>query len=689
MKKYFLFLACATTLLCASVGLAACKKGGDDDSAGNLTGGLELKQTLMSLDRYESGTLVATVDGSSNSAIVWSSSNPSVASVTDGRVVACGEGTTDITATYGTQTATCSVTVEDSGIVPTLSLGNADVAMLKDGEYSIDARVVYKNEITTDATFTYTVEDSAYATVSNDSGLIQSVALGETQVSIQASWRGYTKLYGVVTVKVLPNIDVALSGYESEIFTYGGTVEGHTFVNSTTCVATVYSEDVLVENPDLTWYSSNENVLTVNDEGLVSAKNQGVATVWYTYEEGGREYSSERVDVTVSVATVDHTVMENAEDRFISLSDLSNGEVALSSSEIFSDGNIVGVYDVDDTATNLYSNGKLKVSGRLGQQKYLFMNEAKYAYVMNLTFVTDVITSVDEFFAIDDTDRITHTARMDADGSGWLNEINTETDTEGEYYYGYYVLGQDIDFGNIVVNKTTGYDTIGSKGGTLGDERSYRFMGVLDGRGYALKNVHIVDQQGTSKGALLIQAAAGAIIRNLKADITIDRVTDADTASYCGFIGWGYESLIQNCQITLTTQCLAEKPNAMVGAIFSQINQVQIENTVVVENISAVVSTGKNLSLTGVQNKGAKLYHVYVIKNVVNGVTTSVGTNGGFGNEINSASQNSDVRFVGATETKDMAKVLVDVNDDNGFDMKLWKVEDKTLKFGDETIANA
>ena len=49
----------------------------------------------------------------------WTSSDPSVAEVSRGKITAVGEGTATITASMGTKEATCTVTVTDSEVCKT------------------------------------------------------------------------------------------------------------------------------------------------------------------------------------------------------------------------------------------------------------------------------------------------------------------------------------------------------------------------------------------------------------------------------------------------------------------------------------------------------------------------------------------------------------------------------------------
>jgi uncharacterized protein YjdB len=75
---------------------------------------VELDKTALELTEGDTGTLVATVkpDDATDKTVTWTSSDPDVATVEDGKVVAVKEGTVTITATAGEKTATCAVTVK-------------------------------------------------------------------------------------------------------------------------------------------------------------------------------------------------------------------------------------------------------------------------------------------------------------------------------------------------------------------------------------------------------------------------------------------------------------------------------------------------------------------------------------------------------------------------------------------------
>jgi len=74
---------------------------------------IELNKITLTLEIGESQTLTPLVlpEKATDKSVIWTSDNASVASVEGGVVTAKASGTTNITATAGTQTATCVVTV--------------------------------------------------------------------------------------------------------------------------------------------------------------------------------------------------------------------------------------------------------------------------------------------------------------------------------------------------------------------------------------------------------------------------------------------------------------------------------------------------------------------------------------------------------------------------------------------------
>lgn len=86
-----------------------------------------LSQSTLSLKTGADATLTTTISpaDATNKTITWSSSNPSIAMVNDGKVVGVSAGTATITASVGGKVATCSVTVVQRNA---LQIGTASIS---------------------------------------------------------------------------------------------------------------------------------------------------------------------------------------------------------------------------------------------------------------------------------------------------------------------------------------------------------------------------------------------------------------------------------------------------------------------------------------------------------------------------------------------------------------------------------
>ena len=147
-KKLLVLLSLLFTVMIAVVGATGCGssssnsgKGSESESESESistppTPAITLSDTTLDLDLFESATLTATLENSTE-AIVWTSSDESVAKVDDGVVTAYKGGTATVTATAGSVNATCTVNVsteigtfEFTELEPTMSLMKGSSALL-------------------------------------------------------------------------------------------------------------------------------------------------------------------------------------------------------------------------------------------------------------------------------------------------------------------------------------------------------------------------------------------------------------------------------------------------------------------------------------------------------------------------------------------------------------------------------
>ena len=224
---------------------------------------IDLNYGSFDLKVGESFTLVANVypDNASDKTVVWTSDNESVASVYDnGNVTAVSLGTATITASCGSVSASCVVTVVATP-VESVTL-NTTEAQLKVGE-SLGLSAAVLPIDATDRTVAWASDNSAVATVDAD-GNVTAVSLGIATITASCG-----DCFAICTVTVVPVM------VESIIFSpesWSGE-EGEAFKIE----ARVLPEDAT--DKSLVWSSSNESVATVDSEGNVSVLKEGTCVI--------------------------------------------------------------------------------------------------------------------------------------------------------------------------------------------------------------------------------------------------------------------------------------------------------------------------------------------------------------------------------------------------------------------------
>ena len=219
-----------------------------------------LDKTSASLKAGETLTLTATVkpDDATDKTVTWSTSDASVATVTNGVVVAVKVGTATITAKAGGKTATCAVTVAATQVT-SITLDKT-TASLRAGE-SVTLTATVKPDDATDKTVTWSTSDASVATVTN--GVVVAVKVGTATITARASDKTATCTITVVATQVT---SVTLDKTSASLKA-GETV---------TLTATVKPDDAT--DKTVTWSTSDASVATVSN-GVVIANKVGSATI--------------------------------------------------------------------------------------------------------------------------------------------------------------------------------------------------------------------------------------------------------------------------------------------------------------------------------------------------------------------------------------------------------------------------
>ena len=265
-----------------------------------LSTSIALNKTSASLKVTETLTLVATVlpENATNKSVTWKSSNEAVATVdANGKVtaVAVGEATITATTTDGSNlSASCKVTV-----VPTL----AESITLDKIEISLEATetatliVTVLPELTTDKSVEWSSSNESVATI-DANGLVTAIAVGEAIIT--ATTTDGSNLSATCKVTVVPTLAETITLDKAEI-----SLEA---TETATLIATVLPE--LTTNKSVTWTSSNEAVVTVDANGVVTAIALGEAVIAATTTDGTNLLATCKVTVVPTLAetiTLDKT----------------------------------------------------------------------------------------------------------------------------------------------------------------------------------------------------------------------------------------------------------------------------------------------------------------------------------------------------------------------------------------------
>lgn len=168
--------------------------------------GITLSNSNLSLSVGDTKQLTATVTpAGATSTVIWTTSNSSVATVSNGKVTAVGKGTATITATSTENAnvkATATVTV--STIAPTsITLSNSNVTLSVGDIEQITVKVSPTNAV---STVTWSTSDSSVATVSN--GKVTAVGKGTATITATSTENANIKAAATVTVKQLESIQI-------------------------------------------------------------------------------------------------------------------------------------------------------------------------------------------------------------------------------------------------------------------------------------------------------------------------------------------------------------------------------------------------------------------------------------------------------------------------------------------------
>jgi len=259
-------------------------------------GSVDVAPTTVSLNPGQTSPLTATVKDANgvvvtDRSVAWSTSNGTVASVTQAGVVTANNvGTATITATSETKSGTSAITV---ALVPvatvTVAPATASVATTQSTTLTATLKDAAGN-VLTGRTIAWTSSNPLVATVSA-AGVVTGVLPGSVTITATSGGQSGTS---AVTVTLLPVATVTVSPSSATVL-----------IGATTQL-TATTKDLLgtvLTGRDIAWTSSNSAVATVSSTGLVTGVATGSVTITAT-SEGKTGTSAITVQAPVATVTV-------------------------------------------------------------------------------------------------------------------------------------------------------------------------------------------------------------------------------------------------------------------------------------------------------------------------------------------------------------------------------------------------
>lgn len=258
--------------------------------------GVSLNKTALTLEKGTRETLTATImpSDATNTSVVWTSSNKSVAIVNaNGRITALSPGTSTITVTTvsGGETATCQVTVTEVATVRVtgIQLNKTATTLNINDTDQLNATVLPNNSNNKKVNWK---SDNLNIVEVSSNGRLVAISPGTATITATTEDGGY---------KATCTVTVARPTVKVTGITINKTAVTLEKDEATQLIAG--TQPANADNINITWTSDDEKVAKVDNSGLVTAVGYGTATITAKTEDGGYTktcvvYVPEKIAVT-------------------------------------------------------------------------------------------------------------------------------------------------------------------------------------------------------------------------------------------------------------------------------------------------------------------------------------------------------------------------------------------------------
>ena len=208
----------------------------------------------------------------SSPTIAFSSSDSSVASIsTSGLITSLKQGTTTISATFNGVKATFDLSVNVHSY--SITLTDTSKTIIEGGTYQIEATCIKDGATQTNPVIVYSSSNESIATVSS-TGEVTTLSVGN--VAITCTYEGVNAILNIQVdpVPVVHNYTISLNE------TTGSVIQGNTYQLNPVCK----DNDVTIVSPTIVYSTSDSNIATVDNNGLLTSINVGTCNITATLE---------------------------------------------------------------------------------------------------------------------------------------------------------------------------------------------------------------------------------------------------------------------------------------------------------------------------------------------------------------------------------------------------------------------
>lgn len=559
IAKKTLLLLLALVFCISMIGLVACK---DEESDAPIS----FTEANVSIVQYFNRSLSVTYAGTHS--IVWKSSDSSVATVSNGMVTAKKEGTAIISATAGSSTATCNITVTPfENEYLELKVEEPSVEMDKGQTKNISAAISYKsNNIVGE--LSYLSGDPEVATVSSN-GKITAIKAGQTSILVKGSFNGVS-ISSIVNVFVQSDVTLTADVEKVNIYYQEDIALG--YKSEYTPVFTCEDGGEVVANPQLDFeiieFPGEEDVFEFTN-GKIIAKNGGSALLSVTYVNAQGE--SANLLVAVNVNSIEEEISStldidvSSKDEWCDYTVVSEITEEIISAKIQKAG--------EETAIGLrLEDGKVKIGNNHGDGT-LILESRNVIYKLPVSIVYTLVLNNDNLANLKEIGDENVYIEEDIDFKEYFRQSSTEKWVSNSEFTG------EFDGNGHVL-----YNFIGSE-----------TNGLFKSFGGEIKNVSFINATLKGAGALAYSVIGGA-------DVLVEDV------------------LVKISSVDIETD-EEEQVEVYTGSLFKEIKKGDTEGSVKFENMVVYMP---NLSdeygfIAGECDQAITLENVHLVNNTLDG----------------------------------------------------------------------